>query len=115
MCIWPESAVLTLRIPISGLKAPPRWLHLTLLGSDLNRLGGDWEELGRHALPTRIRLGDHILQDWMEPPQETGAYSYQIPTELSKSPQLELTLEPREPSEVTVNRVPIPLAELWLS
>ena len=114
VCIWPQSAVLELRIPLTDKTRKAQTLGVTWVGRDLNRMGGDWAELGRKPMSTRMRIGDRILQDWFDPDQ-TGSKTYALlPQDLSAE-HLTLTIEPEEPKLVNVNRVPVPVAEVWLT
>jgi hypothetical protein len=112
VCIWPESASLTLRFPLSELPDVPTAVRLTYLGSDLNRLGGDWAELGRSAQPTRLTANGALVHDFLQPSERTRTREFSLPPMTSDF--LELTFEPKDISAVTVNHVPLPIAELWL-
>lgn len=115
VCIWPETAVLELRVPLPAVRPAELFLGLTFVGQDLNLMGGDWTELGRRGLATRVSLEGEVLQDWLEPPEVTEPRVYALPSFARDRRHFTLVLEPRDPTEVTVNRVPLPLAELWLS
>lgn len=114
VCIWPQAAVLELRIPLTEKTRKAQTLGVTWVGRDLNRMGGDWAELGRKPVPTRMRIGERILQDWFNP-DRTGSHTYALsPQDLSEE-YLTLIIEPKEPRLVNVNRVPVPIAEVWLT
>lgn len=113
ICIWPQAAVLELRIPLTEETRKAQSLGVTWVGRELNRMGGDWAELGRKPLPTRMRIGERILQDWFSPDQ-TGSHTYALHSQELSGGHLTLTIEPEEPRLVNVNRVPVPTAEVWL-
>ena len=113
VCIWPQAAVLELRIPLNEERRKAQSLGVTWVGRDLNRMGGDWAELGRIPLPTRMRIGERILQDWFNP-DRTESHTYALHSQELSGEHLTLTIEPEEPRLVSVNRVPVPAAEFWL-
>ena len=57
------AALAELRARSKGLSV---WI--TYLGADLNRHGGDWEELDRIAMPTRLVANGELVHDFIDPP-----------------------------------------------
>ena len=82
----------------------------------MHAAGGDWEELNREGMPTRLMANGRLVHDFMEPPEYTRSYTYDIPAEaLHGAPkELVLAVEPEFPEKVTFRYSAIPIAELWL-
>jgi len=123
--IWPRTSGVSLRFGVNRLFAhctsnPPVSLkvRITYLGADLNRHGGDWEELGREAMPVRLCCNGVMVHDFFPVPELTETREYHIPEEgcnkaLSVGTMI-LTFEPETPDKTTFRYVPIPIAELWI-
>jgi len=129
--IWPRTAErFQLRFPFDRLigetDALPDGLSLriTYLGSDLNRHGGDWAELDRMGMPTRLLANGHVLHDYMEPAAHTRSYDFDLPAEALQAGghdaaggaagELVLSIEPKWPELVTFRYSTLPVAELWI-
>lgn len=108
--IWPETARMEFRLPTVGWPRSGLVLEVTYLGQDLSRLGGDWAELERQVLPTRLWSGGSLVHDLLPPPPHTTVMRFPLPCH--QGDELVLAWEPEEPAAVTVNNVPIPIAEL---
>jgi hypothetical protein len=103
---------------LSELRARSKGLSLwiTYLGADLNRHGGDWEELDREAMPTRLVANGEPVHDFIDPPATTKTHHFVVPASaITSAPVLELAFEPKFPEKVTFVYVPIPVAELWIT
>ena len=105
------AALAELRARSKGLSV---WI--TYLGADLNRHGGDWEELDRIAMPTRLVANGELVHDFIDPPASTKTHRYLVPASaVASAAVLELAFEPKVPEKVTFVYVPIPVAELWVA
>ena len=97
---------------------PGRDLHLriTYVGKDLNRTGGDWQELGRRALPTRLLANDSEVHGFLNEPETTAPAEFILPAGWPRAADGYLTLiwEPERPEQVSFTAVLLPLAELWI-
>ena len=92
------------------------WLRITYLGKELNRHGGDWEELHREGMPTRLLANGHLVHDFIEAPELTQSHDFDVPpAALDGAPEeLVLSIEPKWPDKVTFRNTSIPIAELWV-
>ena len=89
--IWPRTAITTMRFDLGRLCGaaiqPLRQNEqaliaaVTYIGKDLNRHGGDWEELQRSAMPTRMRANGITVHDFLDPPEVTATHEFSIPVE----------------------------------
>ena len=98
---------------------PSLTIRVTYVGKDLNRHGGDWEELGRVGMAVRLVANSGIVvHDFLEEPDVTESRDLAIPVEAlreaRKSGELVLRWEPKYPRKVTFVNTPLPIAEIWL-
>mmetsp|Transcript_6760 Transcript_6760/g.11022 ORF Transcript_6760/g.11022 Transcript_6760/m.11022 type:complete len:927 (+) Transcript_6760:48-2828(+) len=130
--IWPRMAEFSFRFSwrellgdhskaiLSG-NAGGSQLHvkITYLGSDLNRHGGDWEELNREGMPTKLSANGHLVHDFLESPASTVPREFTLPPFeqllAGGSDELTLTVTGKEIDKCTFRYVPLPIAELSLS
>ncbi|GBG25674.1 Hypothetical Protein FCC1311_018932 [Hondaea fermentalgiana] len=126
--IWPRTARFSMRFDLERLfqvslatlaaGLPPLTLRITYLGEDLNRHGGDWEELEREAQPTRLFANGIRLHGFLASMPYTKTLEIEIPQAvLERSLRhgaLILTWEPRVAHKTTFRYVPLPIAELWI-
>ena len=93
-------------------------VRITYLGADLNRHGGDWEELGREGQPVRMFANGVKVHDYLQPPKLTEVREFALPHEaILRAADVEkiiLSFEPKTAAKVTYRYVPIPIAELWV-
>jgi len=101
-----------------AMEAASLSIRITYLGKDLNRHGGDWEELNREAMPVRLFANGVKVHDFIESPSITEVREFSIPLKaLQRAAMVEcliLTFEPLIAHKTTFRYVPIPIAELWI-
>mmetsp|Transcript_27238 Transcript_27238/g.43788 ORF Transcript_27238/g.43788 Transcript_27238/m.43788 type:complete len:915 (+) Transcript_27238:197-2941(+) len=122
--IWPRTSKMSLQFSLSKLTEEPILptdqyaVRITYLGNDLNKHGGDWEELDRESMPTRLDANGVMLHDFVDPPKYTRMKEYVIPPKaLERAIEMDrliLTFTPQVVDKTTFRYVPIPLAELWI-
>mmetsp|Transcript_9764 Transcript_9764/g.19174 ORF Transcript_9764/g.19174 Transcript_9764/m.19174 type:complete len:981 (+) Transcript_9764:1019-3961(+) len=126
--IWPRTARYSMRFAMESLMgvslheltlSPPQLtMRVTYLGNDINRHGGDWEELNRESQATRLFANGVRLHNFLEPQALTKMLEIEIPREAIlraiKNGTLILTWEPRVAHKTTFRFVPLPIAELWI-
>lgn len=91
-------------------------LRITYIGADLLSQGGDWEELERKGMPTRLQANGHCVHDYLPAPDRTEPQDFVIPSEAwnQDTDTLNLIFEPEDVSRATIVCCPHPIAELWL-
>jgi len=121
--IWPRTAAcFHLRFPLGALldgadaALAGLSLRMTYLGVDWNRHGGDWEELNREGMPTRLLANGVVVHDYMESPAITRSYDFALPAAaLEGAPdELVLAVEAKYPDKVTFRHSTLPITELWI-
>ncbi len=126
--IWPRTASLSMQFSLAKLlpfalneetlAQTKLTVRITYLGNDLNRHGGDWEELGREAMPVRLKANGFTIHDYIPGPQITKIQEFEIPSEAlvsaAQDENLILSFQPLLPDKITFRYVPIPIAELWI-
>eukprot|EP00658_Telonema_sp_P-2_P035916 TRINITY_DN26058_c0_g1_i1.p1 TRINITY_DN26058_c0_g1~~TRINITY_DN26058_c0_g1_i1.p1 ORF type:complete len:363 (-),score=68.47 TRINITY_DN26058_c0_g1_i1:254-1342(-) len=116
--IWPRTCHFTLKFPLEELPIPvgaDLSVRVTYLGKDLNVHGGDWEEIDRQAMPTRLVANGVEVHPWMDPPETTRSHEFGLPASAFKGrSELELCFQGKEVDKNTYRYVPIPVAELWI-
>ncbi len=128
--IWPRTASLTMKfemlklLPENNKKSnknvsiPKLSVRVTYLMEDLNIHGGDWEELGRRGMGTKLEANDVMVHDYIQSERVTQSLLFRIPDQAMrramKSGVLEFRWIPERPKEVTFVDTPLPIAELWI-
>ena len=131
--IWPRTArAFKLRFPLERLlreptrtaeaPSPALYVRVTYVGEDVYRQGGDWEELNREAMPTRLLANGCVVHDFLGPFELTQPREFALPAAAlaferlaaMDEPTLELAFEARFPGKVTYRCIQSPVAELWI-
>ena len=117
--IWPRAAVAAaLRFPLPevGYRGGPLHVRFTYVGSAEVVQGGDWEELDRQLLPTRLMANGVEVHGLLPPPKSTETMEFTIPEAAltTDCAELVLSFEVADPAAVMFCRTPFPVAELWL-
>mmetsp|Transcript_3387 Transcript_3387/g.3784 ORF Transcript_3387/g.3784 Transcript_3387/m.3784 type:complete len:926 (-) Transcript_3387:584-3361(-) len=126
--IWPRTAKHHMQFEVSKLLPDVKnmddlngdeiCVRLTYLGDDLNKHGGDWEELNRKGMPTRMIANGCQVHSYLDPPEISRMQTYSLPypaiRNAIESGMLILEWEPILREKVTYISVPLPIAELWI-
>jgi len=124
--VWPRTARFSMRFPLDKLfngsevdmEQTKLVVRITYLGNEINRHGGDWEELDRQAQPTRLLANGLRLHNFIDPKPFTQFMEVEVTSQVLRRAleinTLILTWEPRVSHKTTFRYVPIPIAELWI-
>lgn len=119
--IWPRTAKFNMHFELNKLGLMPGkdlFVRITYLGQDLNRHGGDWEELNREAMPVAMKVNGFPVHDYLDPPEITQTRTFAIPQKAldraKKVNNLIVSFVPKFVDKVTFRCVPLPIAEMWL-
>mmetsp|Transcript_73766 Transcript_73766/g.196637 ORF Transcript_73766/g.196637 Transcript_73766/m.196637 type:complete len:499 (-) Transcript_73766:27-1523(-) len=115
--VWPETAVTEFKFPVDALKIPKDAalsVRVTYVGLELCGLGGDWEELERIQLPTRMVANGVEVHGFLQPERSTRSRVFDIPPQALNDDFIVLRIEPEDPSRVSFVCVPFPVADLGL-
>ena len=90
--IWPRTANLSMKFEMNKLLAHHHHHHnvklsirVTYLMNDLNVHGGDWEELGRRGMGTKLETNGGILvHDYIKSGRVTRTMLFQVPDEATR-------------------------------
>jgi len=122
--IVPRTANLTMKFEMQKLlyrrtsSVPKLSIRVTYLMNDLNIHGGDWDELGRRAMGTKLEANGVLIHDYLKSQRVTRTMLFPVPDEAVrlalKTGTLTFRWIPEHPRNVTFVDIPLPIAEFWV-
>lgn len=116
--IWPTLSSIELSINFEIIKnfnsKTKKTLAITYVGKDLWVEGGDWIDFGRTVEPTRLLANGVQIHDFLDMPDTSTTFYFQLPENILESKELILKFEPKKVENITIRTPLLPIAEIFL-